>query len=496
MTMAAEHFCDGLESQPCPEIGTILVTGATGYVGGRLAPELLTRGYRVRVLVRAAAPGEEERWPGAEVAVGDASDPVALRRAFRGVHTAYYLMHSLLLGSKDLEAAETANARNFRLAAEESGVRRIIYLGGLGDVRTYLSAHLRSRMRVAEELQSSAKVAVTVLRAAIIIGSGSASYEIVHHLVKRLPVILLPPWTRTRCQPIAVRDVVRYLVGVLEAPETAGGSFDIGGTHVLTYEAMMRTLVGILGKRIVFLRFPFGSVRFYAYFAGLLTPVPAPIVRSLMEGLRNDVVCENKRIRALLPFQPLSYREAIVEAMSREEQDAVHTRWSDNYPPAHELAIKLHELKQPPLYTTTYSLLTGKQDSALFRAICRIGGREGWFHGNWMWRMRGLLDSMLMGVGTARGRRSSATLRVNDVIDFWRVEALAPHRKLLLRAEMKLPGRAWLEFSVLPDGSRFRLAVSAYYDTRSLFGRAYWYVFLPFHWYIFGNLIRQIEARS
>ncbi len=477
-------------------MGLILVTGATGYVGGRLVPELLARGYRVRVLVRADAVGTAERWPAADVVVGDAADRTSLNHALHGVHTAYYLIHSLLLGSRGLETVEAANARNFREAAEANGVRRIIYLGGLGDVRTVLSSHLRSRMRVAEELQRSATVTVTALRAAIVIGSGSASYEIVHHLVRRLPVILLPPWTRTRCQPIAIRDVIRYLVGVLETPETQGQSFDIGGPDVLTYETMMRKLAGILGKRRVFVRPSFGSVRFYSYCAGLLTPVSAPIVRSLMEGLRNDVVCENDRIRDLLPFRPLSYREAIVEAMSREEQDAVHTRWSDAYPPAHELAIKLHELDRTPRYTTCYTLTSRKRDKALFASICRIGGREGWFYGNWMWRLRGMLDSLLMGVGTARGRRSLSTLRVNDVIDFWRVEALIPDRQLLLRAEMKLPGRAWLEFAISPKGDSRRLSVTAHYDTHSLFGRAYWYVFLPFHWHIFGNLIRRIEERS
>jgi uncharacterized protein YbjT (DUF2867 family) len=477
-------------------MGTVLVTGATGYVGGRLVPELLARGYSVRVLVRAAAPGEEDRWPGAEVVVGDASNRAALNNALRGVHAAYYLIHSLLIGSRDFEAMESINARNFRQAAEENGVRRIIYLGGLGDVRTFLSPHLRSRMQVAGELQSSATVSTTVLRAAIIIGSGSASYEIVHHLVKRMPVMLLPPWTRTRCQPIGIRDVVRYLVGALECPETAGGSFDIGGTDVLTYENMMRILADILGKRRLFLRPLFSSVRFYAYFTGLLTPVPAPIVRSLMEGLRNDVVCADSRIRSILPFPLLSYREAIVEAMSREEQDAVHTRWSDSYPPAHELAIKLHELKHAPRYTTTYSLLTEKRDAALFKSICRIGGKEGWFHGNWMWRLRGMLDSLLMGVGTARGRRSSSTLRLNDVIDFWRVEALVPNRRLLLRAEMKLPGRAWLEFRIEPQGKQNRLSLQAYYDTNSFPGYVYWYVFLPFHGYIFDRLLIQIVQRT
>lgn len=495
MAMDVDNFCHGLDTVPLPSIGTILVTGATGYVGGRLVPELMARGYRVRVLVRAVKSGAEERWPGAEVVVGDASDLESLNRALNGVHTAYYLIHALLIGA-GFEAMDAANARHFRQAAEKNGVRRIIYLGGLGDVRTFLSPHLRSRMQVASELQSSRTIATTVLRAAIIIGSGSASYEIIHHLVRRLPVIIIPCWTRTRCQPIAVRDVVRYLVGVLEKPETAGASFDIGGQDVLTYETMMRALAGILGKRRLFLRPLFSSVRFYAYFAGLLTPVPAPIVRSLMEGLRTDVVCTDTRIRDHLPFQPLSYREAMVEAMTREEQDAVHTRWSDSYPPAHELAMKLHELKAPPRFTATYSLLTGAKAAALFASICRIGGKKGWFHGNWMWRLRGMLDSLLMGVGGARGRRSSSSLRVNDVIDFWRVEALVPNQRLLLRAEMKLPGRAWLEFKVEREVDQNRLYVQAYYETRSFLGYLYWYIFLPFHWYIFDRLLIQIEQRS
>ena len=230
--------------------------------------------------------------------------------------------------------------------------------------------------------------------------------------------------------------------------------------------------------------------------AGLLTPVPAPIVRSLMEGLRNDVVCEDDRIRGILPFQPLSYKDAIVEAMSREEQDAVHTRWSDSYPPAHELAIKLHELHHTPRYNAVYSIRTRTPGSALFRSICRIGGKEGWFRGNWMWRLRGMLDSLLMGVGSARGRRSSSTLRVNDVIDFWRVEALLPNHQLLLRAEMKLPGRAWLEFRIEPDGEENRFTVHAYYDVSTFFGDLYWYTFLPFHKYIFERLLVLIDARA
>ncbi len=443
-------------------------------------------------MVRSASPEHEDRWPGAEIVVADAKDPASLSAALKGIHAAYYLIHSMLLGPGELEASEVAYARNFRLAAEANGVERIIYLGALGDVRTSLSPHLRSRMHVAEEL-AGGTVSTTVLRAAIIIGSGSASYEIIHNLVRRLPVIPIPYWGRTRCQPISIRDVIRYLVGVLEVPETRGHAYDIGDADVLTYEGMLRILAEVLGKRRLFLPSFLSHTGFHSYLMGFLTPVPAPITRRLMEGLMNDVMCSDNRIRAIIPLRMLTYREAIMLAMSREEQDAVYTRWSDSYPPAHELAIKLHELRESPRYTARRSLVTDKKAEALFRSICRVGGKEGWFHGNWMWRLRGMLDRLLMGVGTARGRRSSSSLRVNDVIDFWRVEALVPNRKLLLRAEMKLPGRAWLEFGIESVEGRHRLSVTAYYDTHTLFGRLYWYVLLPFHGYIFERLIRQID---
>lgn len=488
-------YCRDLPSQPDPSVGIVLVTGGTGYIGGRLIPELLARGYRVRVMVRGRLPEHAERWPNAEVVVADACNFESLCAALKGVHTAYYLIHSLLLGPKNFEATDLANADNFRRAAEANGVSRLIYLGGLGDRRTRLSPHLSSRARVAEEL-GSGSVPVTVLRAAVIIGSGSASYEIIQHLVRRLPVILVPYWGHTKCQPIGIRDVVKYLVGVLEKPETAGKSFDIGGEDILTYVEMLRILAEVLGKKRLFLSTPFSRVGFYAYITSLITPVPVPITRSLMEGLRNDVVCNDNRITAVLPFKMLSYREAIVRALSREDQDVVYTRWSDAYPPAHELAIRLHELVAVPRYTAERAIGTTKPAENLFRSVCRIGGKEGWFHGNWMWRVRGMLDRLLMGVGTARGRRRRSTLRVGDVIDFWRVEALVPNRRLLLRAEMKLPGRAWLEFRIDPDGQGNQLSVHAHYDTATFFGRVYWYIFLPFHWYIFERLLRQIEKRS
>lgn len=488
-------YCRELPWKPRTDIGRILVTGASGYIGGRLVPELLARGYKVRLMLRAPSPEHNSLWPEAEIVVADALKAESLKAALEGVDTAYYLLHSLLLGPKEFAAADLQAAVNFRRIAEEKQVKRIIYLGGLGDIRNPLSSHLRNRMEVAEELKRG-KIAITILRAAIIIGSGSASYEIIKNLVKKLPVIFIPPWAKNKCQPIAIRDVIKYLVGVLEIPETSGKSFDIGGKDILTYKAMLKILAEVRRIKVYFLPVPFSYIRFYAYLASLLTPVPDPITECLMEGLKNDVVCQDDSIKKFLNFEPLSYKESIVRAMSREEQDRVYTRWSDAYPPAHELAIKLHELKEVPAYIAHYFLVTEKPGAALFSSICRIGGREGWFHGNWMWRLRGMVDRIFLGVGSSRGRKSYSRLKANDVIDFWRIEDIQPNKRLLLRAEMKLPGRAWLEFNIGKEGNKRRLSVTAYYDTETLFGTIYWYVFLPFHHFIFYRLISEIEKRS
>lgn len=490
-----ELFCYDLPSKSQPGIGKILVTGASGYIGGRLVPELLARGYQVRAMVRAASPVYGIRWPDAEIVVADALDPESMKRAMQDVHTAYYLIHSLLLGAKKFAEADLQAAVNFREAAELADVSRIIYLGGLGDTHSLLSEHLRSRIRVAEEL-ASGNVPVTVLRAAVIVGSGSASYEIIQHLVKRLFVILIPHWAKNKCQPIAVRDVIKYLVGVLETPQTVGKHLDIGGVDILTYEQMLKVMAKLLGKKRFFLRVPFSNFRFFAYFSSLFTPVPAPITLCLMKGLANEVICQHQRIKQLIPFQPLTYKQAVIKAMAREERDRVHTRWSDAYPPAHELALKLQELEGPPNYTTSYSLSTDKSESSLFRSVCKIGGEEGWFYHNWLWRMRGGIDRFLLGVGSSRGRKHSTNLEINDVVDFWRVEDIQLNKKLLLRAEMKLPGKAWIEFIIRRQGVKNILSVTAYYHTSTVFGHLYWYLFLPLHHFIFAHLIKQIEKIS
>lgn len=484
-----------LPSAPLRDIGRILVTGATGYIGGRLVFELQSRGYKVRVMVRAASPEYEELWPDAEVMVADALEINSLKKVLDGVDTAYYLIHSLLLGPKEFASTDIMAAVNFRISAEEKQIKRIIYLGGLGDTRTKLSPHLASRLRVAEELKCG-KVPVTILRAAIIIGSGSASYEIIHHLIKVFRVVPIPRWAKNKCQPIGIRDVIKYLVGVLETLETSGKYFDIGGNDILTYQIMLKTLSELLNRKNIFISIPFSNIRVYSYLASLFTPVPAPITKCLLEGLKNEVICQNNEIQKILPFKRLSYREAIILAMTREEQDNVHTRWTGAYPPAHELAIKLHELTDEPKFTASYSIVTKKKASSIFTSICRIGGKKGWFSRNWMWRMRGMIDKILLGVGSSRGRRSQTSLKINDVIDFWRIEDIVQNRRVLLRAEMKLPGLAWLEFKIQDEGGKRKITVTPYFHTNQLFGRLYWYIMVPFHKFIFTDLIKQIERIS
>ncbi len=488
-------YCHDLPSEPRTDVGIVLVTGASGYIGGRLVPELTARGYRVRAMVRAPSHEYDDLWPGVEVVVGDALRIESLGNALRGVDTAYYLIHSLLLGPREFESAEIQSAKNFREVAEREQVKRIIYLGGLGDTQSDLSPHLRSRRLVSKELKRGS-VAVTTLRAAVVIGSGSASYEIIKNLVKRLPVFIIPRWAENRCQPIAIRDVIKYLIGVLEIPETAGKSLHIGGPNIMTYETMLRECAEVYNLKRFFIHIPLPYIGIFSYFACLLTPVPARLTRSLMSSLKNEVVCQNSSITDYLPFACLTYKEAIIRAMNREEQDTISTRWTGAYPPAHELAMKLGEIGGRPDFTARFSLSTKKEAGLLFRAVCMIGGEEGWFSNNWMWRLRGLIDKIFLGVGDSRGRRSHNSILINDVIGFWRVEDIRDNSRLLLRSEMRMPGKAWLDFNIVDNGEMRTLSVTPYFYTKSLAGKLYWYFFLPFHRFIFNDLIKQIEKRS
>ena len=487
-----KSFCNDLPSTPVPEIGIVLVSGAAGYIGGRLVPELIERGYRVRVMVRKYSEEYVERWPEAEVVIADALNVDQLKWVLKDVSVAYYLIHSMLIGKKDFAISDIQAVTNFRFVAEERKLKRIIYLGALGETGFDLSRHLESRINVARILKQG-KVPTTILQAAIIIGSGSASFEILESIVRHSPIYFNPSWAYTRCQPIGIRDVIKYLVGVLEIEETAGNTYDIGGDDILSYQEMMKVMAKLLRKRRLFLPSPVSSIRFYSYIISLISPVPAQIVACLMEGVKNDVVVREYTIRKHMNFKTIRFKVALLRALSREEHDKIATRWSDAYPPAHELSMKLTELSKPPRYMSSYSVLTAKTASSIFNSICQIGGKQGWFHTNWMWRLRGRIDRIFMGVGTSRGRRSASSLRINDVIDFWRVEDLIRNKELLLRAEMRLPGKAWLEFTIEKKVQHNNLSVTAYFQPRGVAGRLYWYSFLPFHYFIFKDLLKQLS---
>lgn len=485
-------YCNDLPSAPVKDLGRVLVTGATGYIGGRLVPELIERGYKVRVMVRSYSTEYSDRWPGAEVIVADALNVDQLRTALKDVSVAYYLIHSMLVARKRFMPSEKLIVENFCRVAEEMNLSRIIYLGTQGIDGIELKGRYKNRIRVGDQLRQG-RVPVTILRTPVTVGSGSASFEILHHIVRNYPLMFLPSWAKIQCRPIGIRDLIKYLVGVLETPSTAGGVFNIGGEDLLSYRDMIRILSKLLGKKRLLLPFPASNIRFYSYILSLSTPVPAQIAAYILRGMSTEIDFNEKSIQEHIHFRAVPFKVALQRAISQEEHDSIATRWSDAYPPAHELSIKLTELSEAPRFTSTYSILSDKSAARIFQSMCQIGGNKGWFNTNWMWRLRGLIDRLFLGVGTSRGRRSDQTLRINDVIDFWRVEDMIDEQRLLLRAEMILPGKAWLEFLIEGSSDQNKITVIAHFHTKTLLGKLYWYSFVPFHYFIFKDLLKQLS---
>lgn len=477
----------------------ILVTGASGYVGGRLVRELVAAGKRVRVLVRTPAKLEHNAWfPKVEITVGDAEDPDALDRALSGVTTAYYLLHSLQHGS-DLETVEYDMASGFAAAAKRAGVTRMVYLGGLvPDLPLHeLSPHMRSRMKVGEVLRESG-ASVIELRASVIIGSGSASFEMLRYLTERLPAMITPRWVRTRTQPIAVRDVLRYLVQAETIPFDVSRAFDIGGPEVLTYEEMMHRYAAVAGlrKRIIV---PINVLtpELSSHWVNFVTPVPRSIARPLVRSLRHPAVCNDHDIAQYIPDPPgglIPFDEAVGLALTRIKEANVSTRWSDASTPG----APSGPLPSDPqwtggtLYTDVRTVITTAPPAQVFAAVERIGGETGWYSASILWRIRGLMDRIVGGVGLRRGRRDPEHLSVGDAVDFWRVEEVVPGQLVRLRAEMKMPGRAWLEFGIDEGDGRTTLTQRAIYSPHGLLGHAYWWSVAPFHAVVFPPMARHI----
>lgn len=472
----------------------ILVTGATGYIGGRLVPTLVARGYRVRVLAR------DPRRLGAlasvahEVVQGDVRYPETLARALESVATAYYLIHSMTSGGGDFAAIDRQAAGHFAAACSRAGVGRIIYLGGLGREKAGLSPHLASRHEVGAKLREGS-APVTELRAAVIIGAGSASFEMIRDLSARLPVMITPRWVRSRCEPIAIAQVLEYLVGVLNEPRTVGQILEIGGGQVLSYAQMLQECAAVMGRRIRMVAVPVLTPRLSAYWLNLVTAVPMNLARPLVEGLRNDVVTADHRIREWLPVRDVPYRDAVAAALAEQAGGGPVSRWTgaESTRP-HDPRAESHVV----LVDERRAKCAAGPD-ALFATIQQIGGETGWYYADALWRVRGLVDRLLGGVGMRRGR-PAGPLAVGQPIDFWRIEELVPGRLLRLRAEMKLPGTARLEFRVEPAGSGAVLYQRAAFQPSGIGGWLYWYGLLPAHLLIFRGmaqaLVRAAEARG
>lgn len=475
----------------------VLVTGATGYVGGRLVPRLLDAGHAVRVMVRDPDRIRGRPWRRrVEVVRGDVHDADSLAVALRGIDAAYYLVHGMSDGA-DFAERDRADARRFGDIARAAGVRRIVYLGGLGDPAADLSHHLRSRQQVGDALRESG-VAVTEFRAAVIVGSGSVSFEIVRNLTERLPAMICPRWVATRNQPIAIRDVLSYLVLSLATPESAGRVVEIGGADVLTYRDMMLGYARVRGLRRFLVPVPVLTPRLSSYWVHWTTPIPASIARPLIEGLRNEVVVRDDAAARLFPsIRPLGYEEAIRLALRRVEEHGVESRWADALQTSQgdrrPLTLAFHE----GMYVERRRVDTAAAPDAVFRVFTGLGGARGWLFANALWRVRGALDRLVGGVGLRRGRRDPDTVRVGDAVDFWRVEAVEPPRLLRLRAEMRLPGRAWLEFEATArDGGGTELVQTAYFEPRGLTGFLYWHVLTPVHAVMFSRMVRRIAERA
>ncbi len=481
----------------------ILVTGGTGYVGGRLIPRLLDAGHRVRAMVRSPERLRCRPWgrhAHIDVMAGDALDRDAFIRAAKGCDIAYYLIHSMNAAKGKFAEADRIAARNMVAAAEINRLKRIIYLGGLGEPdHAALSKHLKSRHEV-EAILMAAAVPVTNLRAAMILGSGSASFEILRYLVDRLPVMITPRWVRTPCQPISIRNVLDYLQGALDAPQSVGETLDIGGPDVLTYRDLIRIYAeeAGLGKRLI-LPVPVLTPWLSAKWIHLVTPLPASIAQPLAEGLSIPVVCHDNRILSMVPVERIDTRTTIRKALERVRQEKVDTCWFDGggaLPPEWTTCGDA-DYAGGTVLSSAHRATLEATPAQVWETIQGIGGHNGWYFAQPLWRLRGMVDRAVGGPGLRRGRRHPKELRVGDGLDFWRVIALDSPNRMLLLAEMKTPGDALLEFTIRPAGEqRVILEMVARFLPRGLAGLAYWYAMAPAHRWLFQGMLRTVAHKT
>jgi uncharacterized protein YbjT (DUF2867 family) len=472
----------------------ILLTGATGYVGGRLLPLLVADGWRVRCLARRPDHLSPRVPDGVEVVQGDVLDSESLSAAMQGVDAAFYLVHSMG-ATDDFEEQDRLAAENFASAARAAGVQRIIYLGGLGEDEPDLSAHLRSRHEVGERLRAH-DVPVIEFRASIIIGSGSLSFEMIRALVERLPVMVTPRWVRVTAQPIAIDDVLAYLRAALSLEMDRSVVVEIGGPDRVSYGELMGEYARQRGLRRWMFPVPLLTPRLSSLWLGLVTPLYARVGRKLVDSLRHPTVVHDDSAQHLFPIEPIGLREAIARAMRNEDSSFAQTRWSDALSAGTNAPRQWGGVRFGNRLVDSRTKHVAASPAKVFAAVERIGGTAGWHYGNWLWTLRGWLDLLMGGVGMRRGRRDPERLRGGDTLDCWRVESVQTGQRLRLAAEMKLPGRAWLEFEVQPDGDGAQLRQTATFDPLGLWGLAYWYGVWPLHQLVFAGMLRGLAQAA
>jgi uncharacterized protein YbjT (DUF2867 family) len=437
----------------------------------------------------------KDRWEGVDVVQGDVLDKESLTNKFNGVETAYYLIHSMN-GDSEFSKTDIIAAENFAKAAEEQNVKRIIYLGGLGSSDEKLSKHLSSRVQSGEALRKF-RVPVTEFRAGVIVGSGSLSFEMIRYLTERLTVMITPKWVNTKTQPIAIRDVLRYLIDALTIEKTKGEIIDIGGEDILTYKDLMSIYAEVRGLKRYFIKVPVLTPRLSSHWVGLVTPLPSRIAKPLVDGLKNELICKSNRAKELFGFKTISYKEAVKLALQRNKEGKTETIWFSSYSSGiKSKTTPVHLTQKEGMIIEKREIIVNASTELTFKAFTSIGGKNGWY-ANFLWAIRGYIDLLIGGVGMRRGRRSEVELISGDPLDFWRVEAIEKNKLLRLRAEMKLPGEAWLQFNVeRNDENKSKLTQTAFFEPRGLCGLLYWYSIYPLHGIIFGGMISSIKKTS
>lgn len=467
----------------------VLLTGSTGYIGRRLKQELLNdENIELKLLVRNKKSISSLN-ENAQIIEGDTFNKESLKEALKDVEVAYYLIHSL--SNENYKDLDKISAQNFLDVANECGVKRIIYLGGLGVKDENTSEHLLSRIETGEILSSNKNVQTIWLRAGVIIGSGSASFEIIRNLTEKLPIMTTPKWVNTKAQPIAVTDVLSYLHNALYLDVKENLIVDIGSEQ-LSYKNMMLKTAKVLGLKRILITLPFMSINLSSYWLNLFTPVPYAVAKALVEGLKSEVIIQNDHAKKYFPnIIPISYEDAVANAIKEIEENQVISRWNDKADGVWEKNAQ-NEISKAIFIDRKELDISNIEASKVYQAFIGIGGENGWFDFDFLWELRGIIDKLIGGVGLKRGRRSQCDLRISDCLDFWKVVDLKKDERLLLYAQMKLPGEAWLEFKIKDN----KLIQSAYFYPKGVLGRLYWYALIPLHYFVFNNMIKSIIKKA